>query len=150
MLHKAHEKSTLFTNVIIILFYAILFLKLFWFIFSKGVPLQPKWIKVIEKQCGKFEVTWSPDTLDSGGGPPSAFQVQISDQTGQWVNCTNFLPNNSCLFKDLQSETEYDIQVRAINQKGPGEWKVDTKKTGFIGKWTHLRKPKCGAPVKYS
>ena len=80
----------------------------------------------------------------------SRFRSAIKLGNGLTLNCTNFLPNNSCLFKDLQSETEYDIQVRAINQKGPGEWTVDTKKTGFIGKWTHLRKPKCGAPVKYS
>ena len=111
-----------------------------WFnlFFSKGVPFQPKWIEIVEKQCGKFKVTWFPDTLDSGGGPTSGFQVRVREHTGQWFNCTNFLSNNSCLLKDLQSETEYDIQVRAINQKGPGEWAVKTKPTSLIGKCTHL------------
>ena len=103
--------------------------------FSKGVPFQPKGIKIVKKQCGKFKVTWIPDDLDSGGGPTSGFQVRIRAHTGQWFNCTNFLPNNSCLLKDLQSKTEYNIQVRAINQKGPGKWIEDTEKTGFIGKW---------------
>ncbi|XP_073254195.1 protein sidekick-2-like [Porites lutea] len=103
-----------------------------------GVPFQPKWIEIVEKQCGKFKVTWFPDTLDSGGGPTSGFQVRVREHTGQWFNCTNFLSNNSCLLKDLQSETEYDIQVRAINQKGPGEWAVKTKPTSLIGKCTHL------------
>ena len=118
--------------------------------FAKGVPFQPKWIDLVEKQCGKYEVTWTPDTLDSGGGPTSRFQVRIREHTGQWFNCTNFLSNNSCLLKDLQSKTKYDIQVRAINQKGPGKWRENTKETEFIGKWTHFRKPKCGAPVKDS
>ena len=115
--------------------------------FSKGVPFQPKGIKIVEKQCGKFKITWFPETLDSGGGPTRGFQVRIREHTGQWFNCTNFLPNNSCLLKDLQNKTKYDIQVRAINQKGPGEWAVKTKTTGVIGKCTHLESLNAELPL---
>ena len=99
-----------------------------------GVPFPPELSDVEENQCGKFVVTWRPPSLDSGGGPLTGLQVQISETNGDWRNCTTFLTNYSCLFKDMQSETEYDIRIKAFNQKGSGAWTTWSKMTGLIGK----------------
>ena len=108
--------------------------------FIIGVPFQPEPSAVKNRPCGTFEVTWNPPVLDSGGGPLTGYQVelqpfesrQITDES--WRHCRNFLANHSCLFGGLRSETEYLIRVRAVNQKGPGQWAYTSKRTDIIGK----------------
>ena len=104
--------------------------------FIIGVPLKQEPPGVKKKPCGAFQVTWNPPSLDSGGGPLTGYQVQLKlrEENGGWRNCTAFLSNHSCLFTDLRSETEYDIRVRAFNQKGPGQWAYTLETTDFIGK----------------
>ena len=99
-----------------------------------GVPFKPLLKDIIEKQCGMFEVIWKPPLFDSGGGPVTGFQVQIKAKDENWRNCTMFPTNQSCLFKELMSETKYDIRVQALNEKGSSDWKKGSTKTGFIGK----------------
>ena len=106
-----------------------------------GVPILQKPPGVKQRQCGVFEVTWNPPSLDSGGGPLTGYQVQLStsrDRSGGWRNCTAFVSNHSCLFTDLRSETEYRIRIRAFNKKGPGQWAVISEKTDLIGKYYFL------------
>ena len=106
--------------------------------FIIGVPLQQEPPGVKQRQCGVFEVIWNPPSLDSGGGPLTGYQVQLSTLgggSGGWRNCTTFVSNHSCLFTDLSSETRYLIRVRAFNMKGPGQWAETPKKTDLIGKY---------------
>ena len=104
----------------------------------KGVPFPPESVRIQENQCGTFGVTWRPSSLDSGGGQLTGFQVQIRKESGDWRNCTTFPTNDSCLFKDLQSETVYDVRVQAYNQKGSSHWTSRSKETGEIGKYVTL------------
>ena len=111
--------------------------------FIIGVPFKPETLGVKKKPCGAFEVTWKPATLDSGGGPLTGYQVQLKQkllklimENGGWRNCTAFSSNHSCLFKDLRNETEYQIRVRAINKKGPGQWADIAETTDLIGKYS--------------
>ena len=93
---------------------------------------------VKKRPCGEFEVTWNPPPLDSGGGPLTGYQVQLTiklrRESGGWRNCTDFFSNHSCLFTDLRSKTEYLVRVRAFNQKGPGQWAYTSETTDLIGK----------------
>ncbi|XP_078372013.1 uncharacterized protein LOC144655597 [Oculina patagonica] len=98
-----------------------------------GVPFKPKLTEVKRKQCGAFEVIWEPSTEDSFGGPVTGFQAQLRMRGDDWHHCTTFTTNRSCLFKDLLSETDYDIRVQAVNQKGSSDWAIETVTTGVIG-----------------
>jgi len=96
----------------------------------------PSLTTITEKQCGEFDVYWVSQSLDSGGGPLTGFQVQMRKKGDDWRNCTTFLTNHSCSFKGLQSKTEYHFRVRALNQKGESEWAEKPLTTGLIGKST--------------
>ena len=63
----------------------------------------------------------------------TGFHAQLRETGGDWRNCTNFLTNRSCLFKNLLSETEYDIRVQAVNQRGSSVWEMVAATTGVIG-----------------
>ena len=65
----------------------------------------------------------------------TGFQSQLRKRGDDWRNCTNFLTNCSCLFKDLLSQTDYDIRVQAVNQKGSSNWTIETVTTGVIGRY---------------
>ena len=101
-----------------------------------GVPFKPLLIDVIENQCGEFNVTWGQSAKDSGGGSVTGFQVQMRRKHDDWRNCSAPLTNHSCLCKNIQSETKYDIRVQALNQKGASDWANRPTKSGFIGKCT--------------
>ena len=107
------------------------------YIFIIGVPLKQKPPGVKKRPCGVFVVTWNPPSHDSGGGPLTGYQVQLRSsraERGGWRNCTVFLLRHICLFKDLRSETSYEIRVRAFNKKGPGQWAYTSETTDLIGK----------------
>lgn len=61
----------------------------------------------------------------------TGFHAQIRVKDGNWRNCTIFPTNQSCLFKELQSMTSYEIRIRALNEKGPGGWRTASTKTGI-------------------
>ncbi|XP_078371996.1 uncharacterized protein LOC144655586 [Oculina patagonica] len=98
-----------------------------------GVQFKPLLTEVKTEQCGAFEVIWEPSTEDSGGGPVTGFHAQLRKRGDDWHHCTNFPTNRSCLFKDLLSETDYDIRIQAVNQKGSSNWTTETVTTGVIG-----------------
>jgi len=101
---------------------------------DKGVPFKPLLKNVVEKQCGEFVIIWRPPFEESGGGPVTDFRVQMRKRDEAWRNCSTFLTDHSCSFKDLLSETEYDFRVQAINQKGASDWTYGSAKTGLIGR----------------
>lgn len=105
-----------------------------------GVPFKPLLTKVNIKQCGAVEVFWEPSELASGGGPETSFHVQIRMRGYDWRNCTIFPVSRSCLFKDLLTETDYDIRVWAVNRKGPSDWRNETITTGVIGRYAFASK----------
>ena len=99
-----------------------------------GVPFTPLITNIEEKQCGVLELSWEPSSFDSGGGPVKGFQVQIRKKNDdKWQNCTNCLPNNTCSFHGLLSQTDYHIRIRAVNQKGSSYWRRETVTAGVIG-----------------
>ena len=86
-------------------------------------------------------MTWNPPSQDSGGGPLTAYQVQLDDSRSEssgWSNCTAFVSNHSCLFTGLRSKTVYQIRVRAFNKKGPGPWAYTSEATDLIGKYCNF------------
>ena len=86
-------------------------------------------------------MTWNPPSPDSGGGPLTAYQVQLGvfgSLSSGWSNCTAFVSNHSCLFTDLRSKTSYEIRVRAFNKKGPGQWAYNIETTDLIGKYCNF------------
>lgn len=97
-----------------------------------GVPFKPL-LEIKKKQCGTLEVIWAPSTLDSGGGPVTGFLVQLRNKDHDWLNCTTFPTKQSCLFKYLLSDTDYDIRVQAVNQKGWSDMTNATIKTAVTG-----------------
>ena len=90
--------------------------------------------KVEPKEFGEVEVSWGPSSSDSGGGSVADFQVQMRKQGGNWRNCSNFLPNNTCSFHGLlidKNDTRIDVRLRAANKKGFSEWTNDTAPISF-------------------
>ncbi|CAH3046336.1 unnamed protein product [Pocillopora meandrina] len=95
---------------------------------ERGKPFKPSTTKVEPKECGEVEVSWGPPSFDSGGGLVTDFQVQMRKQGGNWRNCSNFLPNNTCLFHGLlidKNDARIDVRLRAANKKGFSEWTND-------------------------
>ena len=81
-----------------------------------------------------MEVSWGPSSFDSGGGLVTDFQVQMRKQDGNWRNCSNFLPNNTCLFHGLlidKNDARIDVRLRAANKKGFSEWTNDKAPISF-------------------
>ena len=107
-----------------------------------GVPFKPLLTKVNNKQCGAVEFFWEVSRLVSGGGSETNFQAQMRRRGYDWRDCTNFTTSRSCLFKDLSSENDYDIRVRAENQRGLGDWRNGTITTGAIGRYAFLTSKK--------
>ena len=97
-------------------------------------------------------MTWKPPSPESGGGPPTAYQVQLgafgSGSSG-WSNCTAFVSKHSCLCTDLQSKTVYRIRVRAFNKKGPGQWAYAFESTDLIGKYCNFSQYCCITHSKF-
>ena len=63
----------------------------------------------------------------------TSFLTQLRKRGHDWLNCTTFPTNQSCLFKYLQSDTDYDIRVQAANQKGWSDIANATITTGVTG-----------------
>ena len=63
----------------------------------------------------------------------TSFLTQLRKRGHDWLNCTTFPTNQSCLFKDLLSDTIYDIRVQAANQKGWSDIANATIKTEVTG-----------------
>lgn len=99
-----------------------------------GVPFKPFLTKGVEKlQCGAVKIFWEPSNVASGGGPATSFQAQLrkeGDDDDDWRNCTTELW--SCVFKDLLSDTDYDIRVKAINEKGSSNWTIESVTTSKL------------------
>ena len=91
-------------------------------------------------------MTWNPPSPDSGGGPLTAYQVQLGAfrrGSSGWSNCTAFVSNHSCLCTDMRSKTVYRIRVRAFNKKGPGQWAYTFYTTDLIGKYCNFSQYCC-------
>lgn len=102
------------------------------------IPPNTPLITSIEHQCGRIEVTWNQSSTEAAEVPVTGFHPQIRRKDGDWRNCNIFPSNQSCLFKGLESETDYDIRVQAFNNKTTSDWTNEATTTGFIGKWKTL------------
>ena len=102
-----------------------------------GFPFTPSITNIKQKQCGVVEVSWNPSSADSGGGPITSFHAQIrKENSSKWHNCTDFLSNvnHNCSFDGLLSSKNFNVRVRAVNQKGSSDWTNGTYKTERVGR----------------
>ena len=63
----------------------------------------------------------------------TGFLAQLRNRDHDWLNCTTIPTKQSCLFKYLLSDTDYDIRVQAANQKGWSDAANVTMKTEVTG-----------------
>ena len=67
----------------------------------------------------------------------TGFLAQLRNRGHDWFNCTNFPTNQSCLFKYLLSDTDYDIRVQAVNQRGWSDMANGAITTDVIGRYVN-------------
>ena len=60
-------------------------------------------------------------------------QLRNVNRGHHWLNCTTFPPKKSCLFKYLLSNTDYEIRVQVVNQKGWSDMTNETITTRVTG-----------------
>lgn len=89
---------------------------------------------VKDAKCGEFNVSWEKPASNSGGGPITAYRVQVQMEHGDWLNCTTSSENRSCLFRDLVNEAKYNVRIQAIKMKGPSEWFHGSFEADYSGK----------------
>ena len=87
---------------------------------APGVPDAPT---VTAASATSVTVTW---TAPSNEGPPIEdydYQYRVTAPQGSWVEVTDTTsPAVRATIEALAENTEYDVQVRATNAEGTGEW----------------------------
>ena len=87
---------------------------------APGVPDAPT---VTAASATSVTVTW---TAPSNEGPPIEdydYQYRVTAPQGSWVEVTDTTsPAVRAMIEALAENTEYDVQVRATNAEGTGEW----------------------------
>lgn len=105
------------------------------FVFSvtTGVPFRPSLKDIRDFKCGLFNVSWESPTFDSGGGPITAYRVQVRMENEDWRNCSSSSESRSCLFRGLVKKAKYYVRVQAINRIGPSDWSNGSFVAEFSG-----------------
>ena len=85
------------------------------------------------ENCGVLNVSWESPTVDSGGGPVTAYRAQVLMGNEARDNCTTSWVSRSCLFRGLVNEANYRVRVQAINRKGEGDWFIGSFGTEYAG-----------------
>lgn len=101
------------------------------------IPYPPNMLQTISGPCSSINITWSPSTRSTLGGPVTSYLVQIKINGSQdpWHNCSSFdtLLSTSCLFTSLNKDTAYEVRVMAKNRLGyglPSHTIIRTENTG--------------------
>lgn len=87
-------------------------------------PHQPILQSDYIRGCTSIGVNWSAPAREALGGPITEYlpQIRIANSEQPWINCTAFnnTQRTSCLFTNLNPNTNYEVQVAARNQYGYG------------------------------
>ena len=81
-----------------------------------------------------LEVYWNPP---ASGGSVVYYEIRyrvVDSGEGDWItdrlgpeNVTNFFERPEFTLQNLQTGTTYEVQVRAVNDIGPGDWSMSTE-----------------------
>ena len=93
---------------------------------APGAPATPS---VLLASGSSLSVSW---TAPSNAGPPITdydYQYRVKSPPGSWTtppdppfNVSNLLTELSTTITGLEEDTEYEVQVRATNDEGTGDW----------------------------
>ncbi len=100
---------------------------------SPGPPPQP----IISPGQWELEINWNRPP-DDGGADVTAYDLRrketsAPDEPASWTDVSNIWTNGGgdleYTLSSLNNGTSYDIQVRAVNEAGPGTWSQSGKGT---------------------
>ncbi len=89
-----------------------------------AVPLEPT-VERVTSGDRELAVEWSAP-IDDGGSSISGYDVEyrIKDSGASWTRDRSSLSDTEWTIDNLDNGVEYEIQVRARNSRGPGDWSL--------------------------
>ncbi len=91
---------------------------------ERDVPGVP-WELVLTAGPWRIEALWSPP-ITEGRSPVTDYDVRYAPWGGPWVEHPHSGTVLSATITELEAGREYEVQVRAANEIGPGPWASDT------------------------
>ena len=93
---------------------------------TPGAPAAP----TVTAGVGELTVTWTAPA-DVGGSAITGYDVRhklssASDIAANWTVAANIGNDLSHTISSLMNDTQYDVQVRAVNDEGDGAWSATT------------------------
>ena len=76
---------------------------------------------------GQIEVAW--DAPDDRGAPITDYDVRYRSGTGAWTDHTHVGTARTATISSLANGTSYEVQVRAENSEGEGDWSPSASAT---------------------